>query len=210
MLSCKKGTSRSRLQLLIRKLGADGKDNRITQGLNPVNAQPEKPLHVYPMLRSLSGQPRRQSSLPLTCSPCILGCTNIENDKTTSIHKVRLKEAISSLGNGPRFVSHITYMYSLFSVAHLQPFLAHTKLSFVTIKVSHKAYPVLLAPLQLQIQRALAELPHYMAVPCAMLGIFISGQSKLFRYSAIPLFRILRFTASLPDHYQETIIGLVN
>ena len=46
-------------------------------------------------------------------------------------------------------------------------------------------------------QRAVAELLRWMAVACAMSAIFISGQSKLFRYSAIPLFRILHFTALL-------------
>ena len=92
-------------------------------------------------------------------------------------------------------------MHNLFSVARLhwlQPFLAHTRLSFVTIEVSHKAYPVCVAPLQLQLQRMVAELPRWMAVPRAMSAIFISGQSKLFRYFAIPLFRIPRFTASFP------------
>ena len=146
-------------------------------------------LHVYPTFRSLLGQPRCQSSLPLTCSPCMLGCTNIENDKTSSIHKVRLTEAISSLGNGPCFVSRIICTVFLVQPTYSPSQLMH-KLSFITIKVSHKAYPVLLAPLQLQIQRALAELSHYMAVPCGMSGIFISSQSKLFHYSTIPLFHI--------------------
>ena len=59
-------------------------------------------------------------------------CTNIENDKTTSIHKVRLPEALSRLCKS-NYNNH-------FSVAHLQPFSAHTRLSFVTIEVSHKAY----------------------------------------------------------------------
>ena len=34
--------------------------------------------------------------------------------------------------------------------------------------------------------RAVAELPRWMAVPRAMSAIFISGQSKLLHYSAIP------------------------
>ena len=75
-----------------------------------------------------------------------------------------------------------------------QPFLTHTRLSFVTIEVSHKDYPVFVAPLQLQIQKTVAELPRWMAVPRAMSATFISAQSRLFRYSAIPLFCFPRFT----------------
>ena len=42
----------------------------------------------------------------------------------------RLTEPVSSLGNGPHFVSQTTIiiiMHNLFSVARLQPFLAHTR-----------------------------------------------------------------------------------
>ena len=45
VLSSKKGTSRSGLWLLIRKLGTDGEDNRIERRLKPVNAQPQ-PMHA--------------------------------------------------------------------------------------------------------------------------------------------------------------------
>ena len=154
----------------------------------PVNAQLEKPLRV-------SRAQIAVGSLPFTCSPCMLGARlNIESDKTTSIHKVRLTEAVSSLGNGPRFVSQTT-MHSLFSVACLQSFLAHTRLC------NHRGLPQGLpsvcsssATSDTKSGRALASLvpgaragdeakPSLDGSSRAMSAIFISGQSKLFRYS---------------------------
>ena len=105
-------------------------------------------------------------------------------------------EAVSSLGNGPRFVSQTTIIFLVCPPISLLS--SYKALSFVTIEVSHNAYPVFAAPLQLQIQRAVAELLRWMAIPCAMSAIFILGQSKLFRYSAIPLFRIQRLQRSCP------------
>ena len=74
-------------------------DNRIAKGLKPVNAQPEKPLHVS--RAQIAVGPATVAKLSSThLQPMHARCTNIESDKTTSIHKVRLTEAVSSLGNG--------------------------------------------------------------------------------------------------------------
>ena len=95
VLSNKKGTNRSGSWLLIQKLGTDGKDNRIARGLRPVNVQPEKPLHVS--RAQIAVGPATVVKLSSThLHPKHARCTNIESDKTTSIHKV-LTEAVSSL-----------------------------------------------------------------------------------------------------------------
>lgn len=76
--------------------------------------------------------------------------------------------------------------FKVSSANHLWRFLTHTTFSFVTIKVSYKAYPAFVVPTQLQIQIAVAEPLCSMAVPHAISAIFISGQSKLSCCSAIP------------------------
>ena len=90
-----------------------------------------------------------------------------------SIHKVGLTEAVSSLENGPD-----NNVHNLSSAARLIALLSSYMALACNQQVSHKAYSVFVAPLQLQIQRAVAELPRWMAVPRAMSAIFISGQSK--------------------------------
>ena len=59
-----------------------------------------------------------------------------------------------------RFVSQTTLesMHNLSTAARLQPFTLIRGFSFVTNRVSHKAYPVFIAPLQLQIQTAVTQL----------------------------------------------------
>ena len=81
------------------KLGADGKDNRIARGLKPVNAQPAgETAACTPRLDRLQAS-HCGEALSLTCSNACYRCTNVESDKTTAIHKVKLTEAVSSLGN---------------------------------------------------------------------------------------------------------------
>ena len=59
---------------------------------------------MYPALRLPSTVAKLSST---HMQPMHARCTHIQSDKTTLIHKVRLMEAVSSLGNRPRFVSQI-------------------------------------------------------------------------------------------------------
>ena len=79
------------------------------------NAQPQKPLHVSRAQIAVG-----RATVPKLSSthlqPMHARCTNIESDKTTSIHEVRRVEVVSSLGNGPRFVSRTTIICTIFLV----------------------------------------------------------------------------------------------
>ena len=87
-----------------------GRTIGLQKGLKSVNAQPEKLLHVSHTQASHSGEAL------FHLQPMHARYTNIESGKTTSIHKVRLKDAVSSLGNGPRFVSQTTMICTIFLV----------------------------------------------------------------------------------------------